>query len=103
MKKNYEEYSEDNWYGKLKGIVKKTQKYNNYNIININEVTITEYEWNKIIELNDKHLERVAFILLVYQKINEIKNINMQFKTKKVILNGMVKDLKLLKWSVKNK
>ena len=24
--------------------------------------------------LNDKHLERVAFILLVYQKINEIKN-----------------------------
>ena len=74
MKKNYEGYSEDNWYGKLKGIVKKTQKYNNYNIININEITITEDEWNKIIELNDKHLERVAFILLVYQKINEIKN-----------------------------
>lgn len=74
MKKNYEGYSEDNWYGKLKGIVKKTQKYNNYNIINVNKVTITEDEWNKIIELNDKHLERVAFILLVYQKINEIKN-----------------------------
>ena len=32
MKKNYEGYSEDNWYGKLKGIVKKTQKYNNYKI-----------------------------------------------------------------------
>lgn len=76
MSKNYNGYNEDNWYGKLKGLIKTVQKYNNFEIINVNEISITEYEWNKILELNDKQLERVAFILLVYQKINQIKNPN---------------------------
>lgn len=76
MSKNYNGYNEDNWYGKLKGLIKTVQRYNNFEIINVNEISITEYEWNKILELNDKQLERIAFILLVYQKINQIKNPN---------------------------
>lgn len=76
MKNNYVGYNENNWYSKIKGLVKMVSKYNNYNSVNVDNITITEEEWNKIIELNDNQLERVAFILLVYQKINKIKNPN---------------------------
>ena len=74
MSDNYCGYNESNWEGKIKGIVKSVKKYNNLNIINVNSICITENEWNNILKLKNNHLERVAFILLVYQKINQIKN-----------------------------
>ena len=76
MSKNYKGYSENNWYGKINGLIKNLENYNNYDVVNVDKIVITEYEWNKIIKLNDKQLERVAFILLVYQKIRKFKNKN---------------------------
>lgn len=46
-------------------------KKNNKNIIKIKNVDITENEWNNIIQLNNENLERIAFIMLIYEKINE--------------------------------
>ena len=76
MKNSYNGYNEANWYGKINGVIKNTRNYNNFEVVNVDKVVITEDEWDKIIELNDKQLERVAFILLVYQKINKFKNKN---------------------------
>ena len=74
MKLTEEDYSEDKLLGRIKGLVTSVGKYNNFNLVDIEQVIITENEWNKIIELDNKQLEKLAFILLVYQKINEIKN-----------------------------
>lgn len=76
MLENYPDYVEDDWYGKIKGVIKGLQNYSNYNTINISEIIITQSEWDKILELNDKYLERLAFVLLVYEKIGEKKNPN---------------------------
>ena len=76
MKETEENYNEDKISGRIKGLVKGVKRYNNFKLVDIQEVTIRESEWNKIISLNNKQLEKLAFTLLVYQKINEIKNPN---------------------------
>lgn len=45
-----------------------------FNLIDIDAVVISVDEWNRIIALNDKSVEKLAFVMLVYQKINEIRN-----------------------------
>lgn len=74
MEENYIGYKASKWQSLITQMIKSVSKYNNYEIIDVNEVHISEGEWNKILELKNTQLEKLAFILLVYQKINIIKN-----------------------------
>ena len=74
MKVNYKSYSPSKWKDLLNQLVKSVEKYKNYKMIDVDKVNITENEWFSIIALNNKQLEKLAFILLVYCKINKIKN-----------------------------
>lgn len=74
MKVNYKSYSPSKWKDLLNQLVKSVEKYKNYKMIDVDEVNITENEWFSITVLNNKQLEKLAFILLVYCKINKIKN-----------------------------
>ena len=74
MEDNYIGYKASKWNNLLLQMIKSVSKYNNYDIIDVDGIVITENEWNSIIALNNKQLEKLAFILLVYQKINIIKN-----------------------------
>lgn len=78
LEENYECYKPTKWdntvnkiVGGYKEIIEQESKDKNLEIYNIAEVHITENEWDKIIGLNDKILERVSFIMLVYQKVTE--------------------------------
>lgn len=74
MTLNYDGYRQNKWLDKIKGLVSTVSKYNSFELIDVKEVNITEEEWDIIITLEDKQLQKLAFILLVYQKINAIKN-----------------------------
>ena len=74
MKENYKSYSPSKWKDLINQLVKSVEKYKTYKMIDVDEVNITENEWFSIIALNNKQLEKLAFILLVYCKINKIKN-----------------------------
>ena len=74
MKVNYKSYSPSKWKDLINQLVKSVEKYKTYKMIDVDEVNITENEWFNIIALNNKQLEKLAFILLVYCKINKIKN-----------------------------
>lgn len=74
MEKSYEGYNKNKWKNILIKAIDDIKEYNNLELININEIIITKAEWDKILELNNNQLERLAFVLLCYQKVNEIKN-----------------------------
>ena len=74
MKVNYKSYSPSKWKDLINQLVKSVEKYKTYKMIDVDEVNITENEWFSITSLNNKQLEKLAFILLVYCKINKIKN-----------------------------
>ena len=74
MKENYKSYSPSKWKDLISQLVKSVEKYKTYKMIDVDGVNITENEWFSIIALNNKQLEKLAFILLVYCKINKIKN-----------------------------
>ena len=74
MKGNYRSYSPSKWKDLISQLVKSVEKYKTYKMIDVDEVNITENEWFSITALNNKQLEKLAFILLVYCKINKIKN-----------------------------
>ena len=74
MKVNYKSYSPSKWKDLISQLVKSVEKYKTYKMIDVDKVNITENEWFSIIALNNKQLEKLAFILLVYCKINKIKN-----------------------------
>ena len=74
MKENYKSYSPSKWKDLISQLVKSVEKYKTYKMIDVDEVKITENEWFSITSLNNKQLEKLAFILLVYCKINKIKN-----------------------------
>ena len=76
MKENYIGYKPSKWKPILGQLVKSVSKYDSFEIKDIDYIEITEGEWNKIIELNNKQLEKLAFILLVYSKINNIRVTN---------------------------
>ena len=77
MRDNYEDYKPGKW----SSVVSKTvdiykDNVDRWQLIDVNEVYITENEWKSICVLNDSVLERISFIMIVYQKINIIKNPN---------------------------
>jgi hypothetical protein len=71
---NYVGYKQTKWQKILEDLIKTVSKYESFQLLNIESVSITIGEWDNILALNDKLLERLAFVMLVYQKINIIKN-----------------------------
>lgn len=76
MKNNYENYKPSKWQKNIEELIKSILKYNSLKLIHINYIDITKNEFDNILKLNNKLLERLAFVMLVYQKINIIKNPN---------------------------
>lgn len=74
MTKNYPDYKPSKWNDKIEQIVKSVKSGGNFDLIDVNEVIIYKSEWDVILSLETDQLQRLAFILLVYQKINELKN-----------------------------
>jgi hypothetical protein len=74
MKESYEGYKHNDWKNVLEKAIEGVERTNNLELVNIEEIHITKEEWNIVLKLEDDKLERLAFILLVYQKINEIIN-----------------------------
>lgn len=73
MKDNYQGYKPSKWKDLLNQLVKSVSQYNNFEIKDIEYINITDSEWNEIVKLENKQLEKLAFILLVYSKINNIR------------------------------
>lgn len=76
MENNYQNYKPSKWSELIENTVKIIHKTGNYKLIDIDSIEIYESEWENILALEDRQLEKLAFVLLVYQKINEIKNPN---------------------------
>jgi len=73
MSDNCPDYDGDTMSDYMKGFVDHIYNSQRYNLVNIQAITISESEWQRIIQLNDKKAEKLAFVMLVYQKITEIK------------------------------
>jgi len=74
MAGNYIGYKQTKWQPVLEQMIKSVSKYDSYELLNIKRISITKEEWNNILTLNNDILERISFIMLIYQKINIIKN-----------------------------
>jgi hypothetical protein len=74
MVNNYVGYKQTKWQRILEDLIKTVSKYESFELLNIESVSITKGEWDNIVALNDNLLERLAFIMLIYQKVNVIKN-----------------------------
>jgi hypothetical protein len=74
MINNYVGYKQTKWQKILEDLIKTVSKYESFKLLNIESISISKGEWDNILALNDKLLERLAFVMLVYQKINIIKN-----------------------------
>ena len=77
MRGNYEDYKPGKW----SSVINKTidiykDNVDKWALIDVNKIYITENEWKSICALNNNVLERISFIMLVYQKVNIIKNPN---------------------------
>lgn len=76
LKNNYNDYKRGNWenavYCLVDRFLKSIKRYKiEPKLIKIEDIRITENELNKIKELNNIKLEKVAFIMLVYGKISK--------------------------------
>lgn len=76
MNKYYIMYEPSKWRKIINDICNQVKKSENYNIIDIKKIPITIGEWDNIVALDNKQLEKVAFAMLVYCKINKIRNPN---------------------------
>lgn len=74
MKKYYSGYKPSKWKDILNQLVKSVSKLDTYELQDVESISITENEWDNIVKLEKKQLQKLAFILLVYCKINNIKN-----------------------------
>lgn len=95
MRKNYLDFNSAKWQDILDRMV-KTYAKEKYNMIKIDSISITQKELDKIAELNNLKLEKLAFVLLVYAKIlNKINpnNNNWVNKDSNIIFkNAKLKD-----------
>jgi hypothetical protein len=76
MSRNYAGYKQTKWQKILEDLIKGVSKYESFELLDIKSILITKDEWDIILALDNKLLERLAFIMLIYQKINIIKNPN---------------------------
>lgn len=74
MKRYYSGYKPSKWKDILNQLVKSVSKLDTYELQDVDSVSITVNEWNSILKLEKKQLQKLAFILLVYCKINNEKN-----------------------------
>ena len=75
MKEMYKDkYNKSYWKKVINDAINTISKYNSYNLIDIEQIEIYKEELEIIESLNDITLEKLAFILLVYAKINKIIN-----------------------------
>lgn len=71
MTKNYNNYHIDDWELSIQKYVNKAKKYS---IIEIDEIPITKNELQTISQINNKKLEKLAFVLLVLAKFCNMRN-----------------------------
>ena len=77
MTNNYDGYNKNKWSRLIRGMITSMSGFKRiHSIVDVDRVTITEYEWDMITKLNDKRLEKVAFVTLIYKKAIDIKNDN---------------------------
>lgn len=77
MEKCYVGYKPSKWEKIIDSTSKLYEKkLEKHKLIDVDSISITESEWSAILKLNNEVLERLAFIMLVYQKISKIKNPN---------------------------
>ncbi|WP_252225014.1 MULTISPECIES: hypothetical protein [unclassified Clostridium] len=69
-----DKFNKSYWKKVVDGAIGTVSKYNNYNLVDIEKIEIYKEELENIEALNDIKLEKLAFILLVYAKINKIIN-----------------------------
>lgn len=67
-------YNETVSYTFINNMINSIYNSGRYNLVDINAISISTNEWDKIVSLNDKNSEKLAFVILVYQKVNELKN-----------------------------
>ena len=67
-------YNETVSYEFITSLINRIYSSGRFNIVDVDKIVISVNEWNRIISLNDKGAEKLAFVMLVYQKVNEIKN-----------------------------
>lgn len=73
MTKCYHNYHADDWEMSLQKYVNKSKKYP---IVEINNIPITKNELQTITQINNKKLEKLAFVLLVLAKFCNMRNEN---------------------------
>lgn len=74
MINNYVGYKQTKWQRILEDLIKTVSKYESFELLNVDGIFITKGEWDNILALDNMFLEKLAFIMLIYQKINIIKN-----------------------------
>lgn len=101
MQKNYQGFNSTRWQNSLDTMVKRYAN-DKYKLIDINRVFVTQKELEKIKEINNIELEKLAFVLLVYAKTyNQInENNNNWVKARK---NVILKDAKIKGRNKQNK
>ena len=67
-------YNETVSYEFITSLINRIYNSGRFNIVDVDKVVISVDEWSRIISLNDRGAEKLAFSMLVYQKVNEIKN-----------------------------
>ena len=67
-------YNETVSYEFITSLINRIYSSGRFDIVDVNKVVISVNEWNRIISLNDRGAEKLAFSMLVHQKVNEIKN-----------------------------
>ena len=73
LKKYFKRYNSVDWYEAIQKIIRSVQKSKEYNLNKIT-VGITEDEINKIKEIGNGRLEKLAFVLLVAKIYNQLNN-----------------------------
>lgn len=75
MKKSYKDYNITYWQPKFDELIIQ-EKRSKVDMLIINELHVTRGELQTISSLNNNKLEKLAFVLLVYSKIYNVKNKN---------------------------
>ena len=67
-------YNETVSYDFIHKLINRIYNSGRFNLVDVNAITISVDEWNRITSLNDKSAEKLAFSILVHQKVAMLKN-----------------------------